>query len=336
MALNVFIGWSGRKSFPVAEKLMVWLKEVIPNIETWMSEELTPGTFAWFDDLNKKLRKTDFAVMCVNQDNWENPWLSYEPGVVIGKRQKKTRVCPFLIDPYALRRNLPEPLKLFWAAKPTSDGTYRLVKIIYEAANGLFSKESENQFKGVFDEKWPELEKVIMDTAGSPPPPPSPDPADYIDDFMKVSRCIEAHKDRIYGQFHDVIKRAVKTIRAGRYNSKAIIELASTEIRKSKERFIDDNSLLVGNVCAFFESYYTEDDLERAINEMESALKIDTKQHKKPPKPITLKELEAIREGWETYMEVAIVKVFAEYHRILLGRLNNYLGSITQRNKVGT
>ena len=67
MTLNVFIGWSGRKSFPVAQKLASWLKEVIPNIETWMSEELTPGTFAWFDDLNNKLRKTDFAVMCVNR-----------------------------------------------------------------------------------------------------------------------------------------------------------------------------------------------------------------------------------------------------------------------------
>lgn len=335
MALNVFIGWSGRKSFLVAEKLAVWLKKVIPNIETWMSEELTPGTFAWFDDLNKKLRKTDFAVMCVNQDNWDNPWLSYEPGVVIGKRQKKTRVCPYLIDPYALRRNLPEPLKLFWAAKPTSDGTYRLVKIIYEAANGLLSKESEKQFKGIFDEKWPELEKVIMDTAGPAPPPPSPEPADYMHDFMKVSRWIEQHQDKLYGQFLGVIKKAIKAIRAGTYNSEAILELAASEIRKSKERFRDDNSLLVGNVCAFFESYYTEDDLQRAITEMESALEIDKKQSKKPPKLRTLKELESLREEWETYMEIAVAKVFAEFHRILLGKLNNYLGSIARRNRSG-
>jgi hypothetical protein len=333
MALNVFIGWSGRKSFPVAKKLAVWLEEVIPNIETWMSEEITPGTVAWFNDLNERLRQADFAVICVNPDNWDNPWLSYEPGVVIGKRRKETRVCPYLIDPYALRRNLPEPLKLFWAEKPTDDGTYNLVKIIYEAANGLLSEKSEKQLKRVFNKKWRELEKVILDAAGPPPPPPSPEPADYIDDFMKVSRRIESHRDRLYGQFHEVIRKAVKAIRAGAYDSKAIVGLAASEIRKSKERFIDDNSLLVGNVCAFFESYYTEDDLQRAITEMELALEIDKKQPKKPPKPRTLKELESLREGWETYMQVAVAKIFSEYHRLLLGKLNNYLGSIESRNK---
>lgn len=332
MALNVFIGWSGRKSFPVAERLAVWLKEVIPNIETWMSEQLSPGTVAWFNDLNERLRQADFAVICVTPDNWDNPWLAYEPGVVIGKTQREARVCPYLVDPYALRRNLPEPLKLFWAEKPTDDGTYNLVEIIHKAAG---SPLSDKQLKRVFKKKWPELEKVIIDTAGPPPPPPSPEPADYIDDFMKVSRRIEMHKDRLYGQFHEVIRRAVKAIRAGAYDSKAIVELAASDIRKSKERFIDDNSLLVGNVCAFFESYYTEDDLHRAITEMESALGLDKKQHKRPPKPRTLKELESLREGWETYMEIAIAKVFSEYHRILLGRLNNYLGSIARRNKGG-
>jgi hypothetical protein len=335
MALNVFIGWSGRKSFPVAEKLAIWLNEVIPNIETWMSEELTPGTAAWFNDLNERLRQADFAVICVNPDNWDNPWLSYEPGVVIGKTHKEARVCPYLIDPYALRRNLPEPLKLFWAEKPTEDGTYRLVKIIHETANGLLSDKSAKKLKRVVKDKWPPLWEVIKKSAGPPPPPPSPDPTEYLDDFMKVSRRIESHQDRLYGQFHDVIRTAVKAIKAGTYNSKAIVKLAASEIRKSKERFGDDNSLLVGNVCAFFESYYTEDDLQRDITEMESALEIDKKQSKKPPKPRTLKELNLLREDWETYMEIAVAKNFAKFHRILLGKLNNYLGSIASRNKGG-
>jgi hypothetical protein len=333
MALNVFIGWSGRKSFPVAQKLVVWLEEVIPNIKTWMSEELSPGTVAWFNDLNERLRQADFAVICVNPDNWDNPWLSYEPGVVIGKTHKEARVCPYLVDPYALRRNLPEPLKLFWAAKPTKEGTYQLVEIIHKAANSPVSDKSAKEVKRVFNRKWRELKKVIDDAAGPPPPPPSPDPAEYLDDFMKVSRRIESHQDRLYGKFHDVIKKGVRAIKADAYNSKAIVELAAIEIRKSKGRFIDDNSLLVGNVCAFFESYYTEDDLQRAITEMESALEIGKKQAKKVPKPRTLKELESLREDWETYMEIAVAKVFSEYHRILLGKLNNYLGSIASRNK---
>ncbi|HKQ53309.1 MAG TPA: hypothetical protein VJT74_13125, partial [Pyrinomonadaceae bacterium] len=151
MPYIVFIGWSDRKSpksLPVAQKLAVWFKEIIPNIETWLSENLSPGTVAWFNELNENLRQADFAVVCVGPDNWDNPWLSYEPGVVIGR--EGTSVCPYLIDPNALRRDLPEPLKLFWAEKCTEEGTYNLVKKIYEAANGPLSDEAERKLKEVF------------------------------------------------------------------------------------------------------------------------------------------------------------------------------------------
>lgn len=325
MTLNVFIGWSGEKSSLVAQKLVGWLKEVIPDIETWMSEELSPGTSEWFNDLTERLRQADFAVLCLNSDNWHNPWLSYEPGVVIGKTQKEARICPYVVDPYALRRNLPEPLKLFTAAQATNDSTCRLVKIINEAAGSPLSDE---KLVEAFESKWPELEKVILEAAGPPPPDPAPESKDYIDDFMNVSRCIESHRDRLYGQFHDVIRNAVRAIKAGAYDSRAIVAEASSEIQKSKERFTDDSSLLVGNVCEFFESYYTEADLQRNITEMESALKIDKKQRKILDKLRTRKELDSLRERMELYMEVSLAKNFSKYHRILLGKLNNYLDSI--------
>ena len=335
MTLHVFIGWSGQKSYLVAKKLMVWLEEVIPNIETWMSEELSPGTVAWFSDLNEKLRQADFAVLCVNPDNWNSLWMSYEPGVVVGKTNKEVKVCPYLIDPYSLRRNLPEPLKLFWATKCTEEDTFQLVEMIHKAANCPVSDKSAKQLKKVFDKKWKELEAIILEVAGSPPPPQSPEPAEYIDDFVKVSQWIEMHQDRVYGRFHDVIRKAIAAIRADTYDSEVIFELAASHIRKSKARFKNEDSLLVGNVCVFFETYYREDDLRAAMTEMESTLGIDNNPHKKSRKPPSLKELELIREGWETYMEIAVAKVFAQFHTILLSKLNNYLGSLPNRNKGG-
>jgi hypothetical protein len=321
MALNVFIGWSGRRSYLVAFELMVWLKEVIPTVETWMSVVLPPGTVQWFNELNKNLRQADFAVICVNPENWENPWISYEPGVVLGKTETETRVCPYLIDRNARRRDLPEPLKYFLAEMATKEGTYRLVKIINEAAG---SPLSERKLRGVFSRRWRKLDKVITDAAPPPPPPPPPtppEPADYMDDFMRVSRCIELHQDRLYGRFHDVIEKAVELLRAGEYEHEAIFRLATDEIMRSKERFTIDHSLLVGSVCEFFETYYTDEELHRSITKMEAALKLNTK----PDEPRSIEELEPLRKEWKAYMKTAVAEVFSQYHKVLLGKLNYYL-----------
>ncbi|MGB7922190.1 MAG: hypothetical protein WCF57_02975 [Pyrinomonadaceae bacterium] len=325
MKLNVFIGWSGRASYLVARKLKVWLEEVVPNVETWMSEQLPRGSHFWFNDLTHKLRQADFAVICVNPENWENPWVSYEPGVVVGKTEKETRVCPYLIDLSSKRRNLPEPLKYFLAEMASEEGTYRLVKDIHDAAGKPLS---EQRLTRNFNRKWPELEKIIEQVAPPPPPPTPPEPLDYMDDFMKVSRCIELHQDRLYGRLRDVIEKGIQAVRAGRYDHETVVEMALKAIRRSKERFVAEPSLLVGNVCEFFERYYTEDELRRVITEMESGHKLDSK----PSKPRTVEEIEPAREAWIAHMKISVAEIFSEYHKILLGKLNTCLRSNESSN----
>ncbi|HEX8176154.1 MAG TPA: hypothetical protein VF543_13625 [Pyrinomonadaceae bacterium] len=331
MTLKIFIGWSGRRSFIVAQKLVTWLREVIPGVETWMSEEFSPGTVEWFNELNKKLRQVDFAVICVTPENWENTWISYEPGVVIGNINQESRVCPYLIDRQSMRRDLPVPLKYFWAEKASEEGTYRLVKIINEAAG---SPLTEKKLRAVFKRKWPKLDEVIASIQWPPPPAPPPDPpepSDYLDDFANVSRSIELHRDRLYGDFQEIIDRAIRELREGTFDFEAIVQLAIEAIQRSKKRFINEHSLIVGNVCEFFESYFTEEKFRKAAAEMMSALKAN----KKPDEPRSIEELEALREHWRAYMKIALAEVFSEYHKVLATKLASTLKQVFSRNNKG-
>jgi hypothetical protein len=326
MTLNIFIVWSGRTSSLVARKLATWFKEVIPQVNPLMSE-LVPewiGTesLAWFGDLNTVLRRANFAVLCVSPENWNSPWISYEAGVILGKTNKETRVRSYVIDPEARRRNLPEPLKFFWAEMADYDGTFRLVKIINQAAGSPLSGPAlEESFKS----NWPGLKEVLDQVAEKlrqsqqSPPTPTPEP-DVKDDFMRVSRRIEMHQDRLFGHFYELIYKAVRAVRAGTYDREAFAALAVEEIEKSRDRFKTDRSLLVDNVYDFFGRHYTEAKLRQVISEMDSALRHDWMEQ-----PPSFEELAALLENWTTRMKRGVLEVFLEYHRILLSKLNDYL-----------
>ena len=325
MALNIFIGWSGWRSGLVARKLATWLPEVIPGIETWISDNIRGGTVAWFEQLNAALRRADFAVMCVLPENWGSPWMSYEPGVVLGKTQSEARIWPYVIDPYALRREMPEPLKFFWAEKANYDGTLKLVQEINKAAGSpLSDKDASDELTTIFEGKWAELKKVLDDAAPPPPPPPPPPAppappglAEYIDDFMRVSRCIQVHQHRVYGSLGDLIDRTAASVKAGTYDRAPTYRSAVTEIQRSKAQFANEPSLLVGNVASFFAAHYTEDDLGVVIDEMELALKHYTEAGKRP----TSAQVEVIRISWRALMKQAVLEVFLDFHAKLVDEL---------------
>lgn len=320
MALRVFISWSGTRSKLVAVTLATWLPEVIPGIETWFSEKTKGGTVAWFEkELNKELRRADFAVICVLPENWNNPWLSYESGVVLGKIKKETRIFPYVIDKHAKRRAMPDPLHFFWAEMANFNGTLKLVEAISEAARGRpLTKTQLTKLRRVFEEKWPDLNKVLKKASPPRPPTPPPSPEDYFRDFMKVSRDIREHQHQLYGCLHEVINKTVASVKERVYDYEETVRLAASEIRRSKDRFSSHDSLLVGNVADFFAEHYTEEDLRRLVAEMGLPLKPYLKR-KRPP---TAKELNVIRDGWIAQMKLAVLEVFSRFYSILLDLLN--------------
>lgn len=321
MALIVFVGWSGWRSKLVAKKLASWFPEFIPGVEGWMSDDIEGGRLFWFEsELNTMLRRANFAVMCVHPGNWADPWLAYEPGVVLGQTEEK-HIWPYVIDPRAKRRNLPEPLKFFWAAMADENDTLKLVRAINKAAGSPLSDEHAlDELAMAFKRKWPDLQEVLEAVAPPPPEQPSPEAADYIDDFAKVSGCIHSHQDRLYGRFFDVIDRALASFRAGAYDTHKTVSWALNEIQESQDRFISDDSLLVGNVAEFFAGNYTEEDLLRLITEIESALTPFLKADKQP----TYEELYALRRGWVAAMKQALLEEFSKFHSKLADALKKH------------
>jgi hypothetical protein len=323
MAFNVFISWSGARSYKVARALTVWLKEVNQFVETLISEMIPSGA-GFFLELTSMLRQADFAVVVVVPENWDNPWISLEPGVIIGKGAP---ACPYLVALNARRRDLPEPLKFLQAKTATYEGTYELVKDINAAAG---SPLSELQLKKSFDEKWPELWEVIKsvnnvggdgetseDGGGTPPRRPSH--KDCTDDFMRVSGLIESHQTNVYGIFHDLIFQTADDARCGRYDREKVIRKANNEIEKSIKKIINDagRSLLVGDVAAFFASHFKTPQLVEIIQEMETEMRPEDFDEKRR----YVGDLGVLQRKWAAQMGAAVSKVFLIFHRALLDKL---------------
>jgi hypothetical protein len=317
MAFNVFISWSGARSHKVARALAVWLKEVNQSIETLISEKIPAGA-EFFTELTGMLKQADFAVIVVTPENWNNPWISLEPGIIM---VKGAQVCPYMIDLSSRRRDLPEPLKFFQAKMATYEGTHELVRDINAAAG---SPLTELQLKEIFDKKWPELEAVIKevnfpgDASGKPAsPPPPPNPKDCSDDFMRVSGFIQCHQDRLYGVFHDLIYTTADTVKVGKYDRETVVRMASREIEKSKNIYSKDHSLLVGSVADFFAEHFKLAQLVAIIQKMEGEIR---------PKDFDEKgrfvgDLGALQRKWVVHMRAAVSEVFLIFHRALLDKL---------------
>jgi hypothetical protein len=61
--VKVFISWSGTRSRETAKLLRRWLKQVINEVEPWMSDEdLTKGG-DWSGDITNQLNAAEFGII---------------------------------------------------------------------------------------------------------------------------------------------------------------------------------------------------------------------------------------------------------------------------------
>jgi len=108
--MNVFISWSGPRSKAVAEVLTAWLKCVIQSVKPWIStQDLDSGTI-WFNEINDQLKTTSIGIICITQENKNNPWILFETGA-LAKGLENGRIYTFLID--LEEKDLTPPLSQF-------------------------------------------------------------------------------------------------------------------------------------------------------------------------------------------------------------------------------
>jgi hypothetical protein len=110
--MDVFISWSGTRSFAMAEFLRSWIQVVLQATKPWFSDEIQRGA-TWGTEISKSLERSPVGILCITPENKEQPWLLYEAGA-LAKGSDKNRVIPLLLD--MDKADLAPPLGHFNAA----------------------------------------------------------------------------------------------------------------------------------------------------------------------------------------------------------------------------
>ena len=116
--MKVFISWSGTRSWETAKLLHGWLKQVINEVEPWVSnEDLTKGA-DWSGEITDQLNAAEFGIICVTPGNMNRPWLLFEAGALSRQvNNVASRVAPLLIG-FNSKSDVPYPLGRFQATEP--------------------------------------------------------------------------------------------------------------------------------------------------------------------------------------------------------------------------
>lgn len=155
MTTAVFISWSGTQSKSVAEALAAWLPRVLQAVEPFVSTGTQKG-IGWPAELHKRLRESDFGIVCITSENVDSPWLNFEAGA-LAARFEEARVAPLLLD--VEPEKVKGPLRLFQAVlRPDRSQMLQLVEAINEYLEEPLPKSRLHE---AFDNRWEALDQTL-------------------------------------------------------------------------------------------------------------------------------------------------------------------------------
>jgi len=137
--MKIFLSWSKNKSKLLAEATKRFIEKLLGNsIEFFFSPEMYKGTRV-DNEIHENLLLCKKCLVCITSDNFKNPWLLYEAGVVFGANHTNSQngiVIPILFE------YIPEWSS--WIDKPLN----QYVPIQVKISNGEFisGKQDFKQF----------------------------------------------------------------------------------------------------------------------------------------------------------------------------------------------
>lgn len=160
--MKVFVSWSGQRSKAVAELLADWIKCVLQASQPWISTRDIDKGAIWFSEISDQLKDTAAGLVCLTQDNKNNPWILFETGA-LAKGLTTNRVCTFLVD--LKPADVEDPLAQFNHTTSDSSSMWGLVCSLNSGLDA--SKLNEKILRQVFDTYWPqfdrEFKKILKD-----------------------------------------------------------------------------------------------------------------------------------------------------------------------------
>lgn len=164
--MRIFISWSGDRSKRIAEKLHVWMPQIIQALKPYISSNDIEKGARWASDIATHLDGTDFGVVCLVPSNLDAPWIQFEAGA-LAKSLKKGKVAPILfgVDENLLAEN---PLVQFQFTHFVESDLLKLMKTINKSAGKEMTPVSDEILERAFRLNWPELETAISEIINQP------------------------------------------------------------------------------------------------------------------------------------------------------------------------
>lgn len=199
--MKIFISWSGGVSGGVACFLKRWLKEIFPDVKSFVSLEDIPPGAPWQECVDEALAASDFGIACVTAENLDSYYMGYEWRALL---EKGARFCPLIVDPVLRRRQVRAPLSSIQASSATNFGDVLRLLVAINELRDTKACPSADELETILKRKWDELQAAL--------PPPPPPPVDYlkvIDDFGAMVALIKAHQQNIPNRLSRVIRTVV-------------------------------------------------------------------------------------------------------------------------------
>lgn len=131
--MSVFISWSKPRSQAFAVAMHKFIKRCIQAANPWMSMQ-TPAGAAWAETIMAQLESAVAGIICLTQDNQQEPWLIFEGGALA--KQRILHVVSVDIAPSAIKF----PFAAYQATVPTKEGMLELLRAINKRLDALLQR----------------------------------------------------------------------------------------------------------------------------------------------------------------------------------------------------
>ena len=138
--MKIFVSWSKQKSRRLAEATKKLILNVLGNsVQIFFSPDMYRGTCV-DNEIHNNLLGSDKCIVCITSENYKNPWLMYEAGVVYGAHfsspGSNNIVVPFLFE------HIPEWSS--WVDKPLN--RYAPIDVYHSNSDSLRCKNEIKRF----------------------------------------------------------------------------------------------------------------------------------------------------------------------------------------------
>ncbi len=89
--MQIFVSWSGTPAQVLADFLQTWLRQVIQELDPFMSTKSIEKGARWSPEISRRLSETNHAIVCVTSKNQDAPWLNFEAGALAKATDSRVR-----------------------------------------------------------------------------------------------------------------------------------------------------------------------------------------------------------------------------------------------------